>query len=221
VKTDLVRFGVDPPAPNGGDWRERLDIPRDAFVVLSTRLFKSNYNIHVIIEAMPLLLRDVPATVLVLKEYEPFSDPSYRARCLDLIDHLGIGPAVRLVGELPAAELRELYAASDVYVSVPSTDGTAVSVFEAMASRVPVVASRAEGIDPEVLRDGYSTRLVDPGRSDDLSRVLIALARDADARGALVESAYAVYELLGSASSEFDRAERIYRELLTRLGRSA
>jgi len=221
VKTDLVRFGVDPPAADGGDWRERLAIARNAFVVLSTRLFKSNYNIDVIIEAMPHVLRDVPEAVLVLKEYEPFSDPSYRERCLALIDRLGIGSAVRLVGELPPAELRELYAASDVYVSVPSTDGTAVSIFEAMASRIPIVASRAKGIDPAVLNDGYSARLVEPGSSDDLSRVLVALARDDEARGALVEQAYVVYEMLGSASSQFDRAERIYRDLLARLGRSA
>jgi glycosyltransferase involved in cell wall biosynthesis len=90
-----------------------------------------------------------------------------------------------------------------------------------MASRIPIVASRAKGIDPAVLSDGYSARLVEPGNSDDLSRVLVALARDDEAQGALVEQAYVVYEMLGSASSQFDRAEQIYRDLLARLGRSA
>jgi glycosyltransferase involved in cell wall biosynthesis len=55
-------------------------------------------------------------------------------------------------------ELVDLYAAADVYVSVPENDATAVSVFEAMAAHVLVVASDAPGIDPEILRHDDTAR---------------------------------------------------------------
>ena len=215
-RTALVRFGVEPPADDDGGWRERLAISDGAFVVLSTRLLKENYNIHVLIEAFPAVLERAPSAVLVLKEYEPFSDPAYRGRCVALVDELGLGPAVRWVGELEPPELRRLYAAADLYVSVPSTDGTAVSVFEAMAAGIPVVASHAVGIDESVLRDGETALMVEPGEREALAAAIAALAADAGERSRLQAAGRAVYEAVGSAQREFDEAERIYLELVGR-----
>lgn len=217
ARTALVRFGVEPPAEDDGGWRARLTIPDGAFVVLSTRLLKENYNIHVLIEAFPAVLERVPAAMLVLKEYEPFSDPEYRGRCRALVEELAVEHAVRWVGELDPPELRRLYAAADVYASVPSTDGTAVSVFEAMAAGVPVVATRALGIDESVLRDGETAVLVDPGDREGLAGAIVALAADAGERARLQAAGRAVYEAVGSAEREFDEAERIYLELAGRL----
>ncbi|HUZ81959.1 MAG TPA: glycosyltransferase family 4 protein [Gaiellaceae bacterium] len=218
TQTEIVRFGVEPPAPDDAGWRARLELASDDFVVLSSRLFKPNYNIHVIIESLPRLLASVPTAVLVLKEFEPFSDPVYRARCFELVDQLELRRSVRVVGELDPHDLRSLYAAADVYVSVPSADATAVSIFEAMAARVPVVASRASGIDPQILRDGETALLVEPGDAAGLAQALTGLAEDPVGAGRIAEHGYAIYERLGSAASEFDRAETIYRELVARRG---
>src|SRR4029453_8433099 len=92
VHTEIVRFGVeiDPPAPDGrSNWRRRLGIDDQAFVALSSRLIRPNYNIDTIIEAFSVVRRRVPESVLVLKEHEPFSDPDYRQRCFDLLAELG------------------------------------------------------------------------------------------------------------------------------------
>lgn len=212
--TDLLRFGVEPAPAVDGAWRERLGIRAGCFVVLSTRLFKPNYNIDVIVRAFARIRTTLPDAVLVLKEYAPFGDAPYRAEIVSLVEELGLGASVKLVGELEQDELRALVGAADVLVSVPTTDATAVSVFEAMSARVPVVASRAAGVDPEVLRHDESVWLVEVGDVEGLAAALVGLAQDDAARSRIAAGGYATFERVGEAGAEFDRAAGLYRDLL-------
>src|SRR5262249_40947346 len=93
AQTRIVRFGVDtrPVAQNGREeWRDRLDIDRDAFVLLSSRLVRPNYNIDVIVQALPIIRRDVPNSVLVLKDMPRSSSPEYVRACLETAEELGV-----------------------------------------------------------------------------------------------------------------------------------
>src|SRR5262249_35463434 len=143
-ETRIIRFGVEigvPSAEARSTWRRELSIKHDATVILSSRLLQAHYNIDSIVRALSLVRHALPAVVLVLKELPAYSDPAYRESCLSLADELGVRDSIRLVGELSRDDLLELHAAADVYISIPSTDGLAVSVLEAMAAGVPVVAS--------------------------------------------------------------------------------
>ena len=158
------------------DWRKRLRVGEDDFVALSSRVIQPNYNIDTIIRAFAEIHDRIPESVLVLKEYPPSSDEDYRRSCFELIDEFGLGDSVRTVGELEPDELLGLHAAADVYLSVPSRDGTAVSVLEAMAAGVPIVATDAPGIDPVILRDEETALLVPPRDSAALASAVVALA---------------------------------------------
>lgn len=74
---------------------------------------------------------------------------------------LGIADAVRFLGAQPQDRVRELLAASHVFLapSVTAADGLMegipVSIMEAMAAGVPVVATRHSGI-PELIEHGVS-----------------------------------------------------------------
>jgi glycosyltransferase involved in cell wall biosynthesis len=217
AQTRIIRFGVEtklPPSSARQKWRRRLDAADDAFVLLSTRLLRPNYNIETIIRALPEILRRVPTTVLVLKEVPRFSDPDYRRHCLELAGRLGVREAVRVVGELPRGELLELYVASDVFVSVPTTDGTSVSVFEAMAAGVAVVASRAPGVDPAILGHAETALLVDVQDSASLAAAVSMLALDDKLRGTLVDQARETARRYGDFDRELDRAVLLYEELV-------
>ena len=123
---------------------------------------------------------------------------------------------VRFLGGRTEAEVREMLAASDVFVlpSVVTADGDMegipVALMESMASGLLTVASRMSGI-PELIRDGETGLLAEPGDADDLRA---ALARAAGGEsGADPASARRVVE------SEFDvsvEAGRI-RDLLLEL----
>ena len=200
---------MPPTAP--ATWRRRLGIDEDAFVLLSSRLVHPRYNIDTIIRALPLVLRGLPRSVLVLKELPRFSDPAYQHFCLELADELGVRDAVRIVGEIERDELLALHAAADVYVSVPRTDGTAVLVLEAMAANVPVVASDVPGIDPVILRHRETALLVPNRDAEALAAAVVAVATDAVD---LVERAGEVVRLHGDFDRELDRAVTVYEELV-------
>jgi glycosyltransferase involved in cell wall biosynthesis len=216
TRTELVRFGVEMAAPSPtarSEWRRRLNIDDDAFVVLSSRLVRPNYNIDTIIEAFAAARRRLPNAVLILKEYEQYSDDEYRHRCFALVDELGIGDGVRSVGELQRSELLDLHASADVYLSVPSRDGTAVSVLEAMAAGVALVATDAVGIDPLILRRDETALLVPPRDVRALSDAIVGLNRP-ERRDALAVRAREVVRRYGDFDRELDRAVEIYERLV-------
>jgi len=217
TNTRIVRFGVEirPAMPSArSEWRRRLRVDENDFVALSSRVIQANYNIDTIIQAFAEIHERIPGSILVLKEYPPSSDADYRRRCFELIDEFDIGGAVRTVGELEPEELLELHAAADVYLSVPSRDGTAVSVLEAMAAGVAVVATDAPGIDPEILRADDTALLVPPGDSAALASAVVALWRDGELRARLVRRAAEIVRLHGDFDRELDRAVELYEELV-------
>jgi glycosyltransferase involved in cell wall biosynthesis len=220
----IVRFGIETGKTVSDArprWRGRLDVDEDAFVILSSRLMRPRYNIDTIVRALPAIRDRCPSAVLVLKELPRFSDVEYREACLKLADSLGVREAIRLVGELERDDLLELQAAADVYVSIPSTDGTAVSVLEAMAAGVAVVASDAPGIDPTILIDGESAVLVPVGDADALASAVADLAADPTRHHRLVERAREIVRYSADLDRELDRAVLLYEELLAATGVSA
>lgn len=91
-----------------------------------------------------------------------------------------------------------LLAASDVFVLPSYREGTPRAITEAMASELPVVATRIAGI-PEQVIDGKTGYLVEPGDSAALADRLDALVGDPERRRAF-----------GAAASK--RAEQFSRE---------
>jgi glycosyltransferase involved in cell wall biosynthesis len=88
---------------------------------------------------------------------------------------LGLTESVRLAGsrdDVPA-----LLAAADVFVLSSRSEGAPVSVLEAMAAGLPVVATRVGGV-PELVEDGQTGFLVPPGDPAALTRVLAELLED-------------------------------------------
>jgi glycosyltransferase involved in cell wall biosynthesis len=77
------------------------------------------------------------------------------------ISALGLEDSVRLVGE--RSDVSRLLANGDVFVLSSRSEGLPMSVLEAMATGLPVVASRVGGV-PELLDDGEEGILVRPGQ---------------------------------------------------------
>ncbi len=83
-----------------------------------------------------------------------------------LADSLGVGGAVRILG--PRDDVPELLAKAACLVLSSDYEGCPLSVLEAMAAGVPVVATRVGGV-PEVVDDGRTGLLVAPGRPEALA----------------------------------------------------
>src|SRR6266849_3803530 len=107
-------------------------------VILSLRsLDRTLYNVDVIIEAMPEVLVRVPNARLLIG-----NEGSLKPLLEEQARRLGVSDAVEFVGMArgPAA-LAELLGRAAAYVSVPSSDGTSVTLLEAMAAGAyPIVS---------------------------------------------------------------------------------
>jgi glycosyltransferase involved in cell wall biosynthesis len=95
------------------------------------------------------------------------------------IRRLGVEDRVQLAGE--RSDVPELLAASDVFVLSSRSEGLPVSVLEAMAAELPVVASRVGGL-AELVDDGATGILVPPGDEPALAQALERLVEDRELR---------------------------------------
>jgi teichuronic acid biosynthesis glycosyltransferase TuaC len=110
--------------------------------LISVGLLIDRKGHHRIIEAMAAL----PGCTLLIVGEGP-----ERSRLTSLIDRLGLGARVRLLGARPHTDLPSLYGAADALVLASTREGWANVLLEAMACGTPVIASNIWG-NPEVVR---------------------------------------------------------------------
>jgi glycosyltransferase involved in cell wall biosynthesis len=102
---------------------------------------------------------------------------------------------VRMLGHVPWQQLADLYRRASVFVMPSFYETFGISVIEAMAFGLPVVATKTGGL-PEVVEDGITGILVPTGDAEALADALIRLLRDPDLR-----------QRMGQAGQERVRAE--------------
>ncbi len=115
----------------------------------------------------------------------------------------GISSTVRFVGAIPQGEVSRGLAAADLLCLPSYNEGTPNVVVEALASGIPVVATRVGGV-PELVSDGVNGLLVSPGNSSALADCLAAaLSRSWD-RARIVDTAkHLTWDAIAAENSEF------------------
>jgi glycosyltransferase involved in cell wall biosynthesis len=130
--------------------------------------------------------------------------------------HLGLANAVRLLGE--RTDVPELLAGSDLFVLSSASEGLPLSVEEAMAAGLPVVASAVGGV-PELVLEGETGYLVPPGQPGRLAAALGSLLADPELRRRMGSSGRARAEERFDLAA-FRRAHvDLYEQLLAEGGR--
>jgi glycosyltransferase involved in cell wall biosynthesis len=156
----------------GADIRNEYSIPPKAFVLVLVALLRPRKGVHIAIESMKFILDRFPHTYLLIIGDDLISEqPGYAERLRESAVKLGIQSNVVFTGfrnDIPAILTR-----CDLMV-LPALfgEGLPMVILESMAMGVPVVASRVEGI-PEVIQDGETGFLVNPGNAGELSDRII------------------------------------------------
>ena len=88
---------------------------------------------------------------------------------------------VRLVGHVPWQQLADWYRRASVFVMPSYYETFGISVIEAMAFGLPVIATNVGGL-PEVVQDGVTGILVPPKNPEALADAIVRLLRDPDLR---------------------------------------
>jgi glycosyltransferase involved in cell wall biosynthesis len=121
---------------NRADW----GVSDDSLVVLYPRSLEPHYQPEIFIEALAAVVKTHPNTVAVIVE----SGSLVAALKSDIVAR-GLEPHVVWQSPVSAASFPSLVAAADVVVVSPLTDGTSVTVMDAMAQGTPVVSSLTNG----------------------------------------------------------------------------
>jgi glycosyltransferase involved in cell wall biosynthesis len=79
--------------------------------------------------------------------------------------------------------------AMDIFVLPSLTEGTPMALLEAMACRIPIVASSVGGV-PQIIESGKDGILVTPGEPEDLAAGVLELYKNNALREQFVETAY-------------------------------
>ena len=188
VPVHVAHNGVDLDAFRPHDPAERIEarrslgLPPESPTVLFVGRLVPDKGAHLLLEAVPGLLRARPDLSVVVVGSARFG----RGRPTDYERGLraqaeAIGPAVRLAGFVPPAALPAWFAAADVFCAPGLWDEPFGMVYaESMAAGVPPVGTARGGI-PEVVVDGESGLLLprSPSAADVEERLLKLLEDDA------------------------------------------
>jgi glycosyltransferase involved in cell wall biosynthesis len=168
----------DMSSADGAEFRAEVGVaPDDPLLVVAGNITE-NRGQHVLIEALPAIRAEAPRARLAI-----VGDPHPRARDLEyrrdldaLAQRLEVSDAVTFAGHRD--DVSGALAAADVVVN-PRLVGEAFGRVpcEALTAGTPVVAMR-EGAVPEVLRDGETALLVEPGDPSAIAHAVVRLLRE-------------------------------------------
>jgi glycosyltransferase involved in cell wall biosynthesis len=99
-------------------------------------------------------------------------DGAERSHVEQYIQEHGLQSIVHLAGWIPYRQLARWYSAADVFVHVPETEPWGISVSEAMACGLPVIASSTVGSSADLVIHGRTGHLVRPGHVGDIACAL-------------------------------------------------
>lgn len=118
------------------------DIPSDwsadpeTVTFLCTRSWEPLYDMDVLLEAFAKAhARNASLRLLLL------GDGSLRTHIYQFIEEHKLAEVVSTRGEIPTSDMPKWFRAANIYVSCAKSDGTSISLLEAMATGLPVVVS--------------------------------------------------------------------------------
>ena len=188
------------------DARRTLGLPEEATIVVSLVRYSVQKNLRATVQTMERLrqLGHTPLLVIVGGE-----DDVSESQVRQWIDQAGLADQVVLAGQ--QQNCAEWLSAADLYLSTARWEGLPTSVLEAMAARLPVVASRVTGnIDVVTDRTGI---LVDVDDIDGFAHALKRLIEEASLRDELADNACRLVESEYSVDTMVDRHVGLYRQV--------
>lgn len=160
VGIDLDKFQKQEPTRQ--KIRDKFGIPEDKIILMSVGELTKRKNHIVVIEALACL-----------KEYDILyvicGDGPLKAQLRAKAEELGVRDRLKLLGF--RKDIAELHKAADIFVFPSLQEGLPVAVMEAMASGLPLVASKIRG-NEDLISNNQGGYLIKPRDSEQIAKAI-------------------------------------------------
>jgi len=221
----MITHGANPDRvttiPNGVDvdqfrpksteaCRKMLGLPRDRQILLTVGDRIELKGFHVIVEALPEILKSHPNAMYVCVGGPGRHGRDYTHEIQSRIDRLGLGDRVLLAGPQSHDKLVDWYNAADLYVLASSREGSPNALLEALACGLPAVATRVGGAPDELELTGFGTVMAERTPQAAAKSICEALAKSRDRKS--IRQAMESRSWNGTAAAVYDHLVPLFRE---------
>lgn len=161
----VVPFGVDCQVFHP---TERINMT-SAVTLGFVKYLRVKYGPEYLIRAMEMIVRQYPQTRLLMA-----GSGELRSQLQELTRQLNLTPNISFLGAVEHRQVPELLKNVDIFVMPSIREEFGVVAVEAQAMEIPVVATKVGGI-PEVVLDGETGILIEPGNSEQLAQAILTL----------------------------------------------
>ena len=192
--------------------RGELGVPLDANVLITIAVLRAPKGVQYMIRALPAVLAAHPNTY-----YLVVGSGSHRDALIEEVNRAGVSERVIFAGM--RRDVPRLMAASDVFVLPTLTEALPTVLAEAMAAKLPIVASRVGGI-PEMVTDGQNGVLLEPEDPAALASACIQLLNSPDRRVAMGVEGRRIVNQKFSIERQVHQLKELYMGQLRAYGKS-
>jgi glycosyltransferase involved in cell wall biosynthesis len=203
---DLERFRPEAAAARRLTWRQQWRLPENCPVVAGVGRLRRQKNFPFFLEVAREILENHPEVHFVIAGEGP-----EREKLENLARDLGLAPRVHFLGYI--RDMAAFYPAVDVLLMTSHAEGTPLTVLEAMAMGVPLVAAQVDGM-AEVLEDERDAFLVPPGDVHLFARRTCRLLQDKPLADQFGQSARAKVHKHYAAPAMARQVEAVYLRFL-------
>jgi glycosyltransferase involved in cell wall biosynthesis len=202
---DIEHFnGKDQPAPK--ELLADMGIEDNCFIVGNVGSLTEQKNQACFIDMAQLVLETVPNTHFII-----IGEGALRPNLETQIRRLGLENRVHLLGKRP--DVKDLLRAMDIFVLSSLWEGLPISILEAMASGIPIIATDVGG-NSEAIKGGISGILVPPGNASTIAEAVTRLLHDKSFSESLAKRAFESLTENFSAATMVRTTEALYLDFI-------
>jgi glycosyltransferase involved in cell wall biosynthesis len=166
---------------------------------------------RVLLEALPEVVREFPDLRVLL-----FGQGPLRGELQELCNRYGLSPQVRFAGF--RTDLDRVLPCLDLVVHPATLEGLGLSLLEAAAAGIPIVATRVGGV-PEIVQDGRTGLLVPPADPRSLAAAIVRMLRQRELARMLGNTGRELVRRNFSLDKMVEGNLQVYRDVLAARGR--
>ncbi|MBW8190691.1 glycosyltransferase [Neiella marina] len=210
VKT--IRSAVDtdkfqPDETASARLKKEFELPQNSLNIGVIAQLIERKGHHTLLHALPEILQQLPQVNVIF-----FGKGPEQAKLREMVNQFGLTSKVHFAGF--RTDMPSLLPGLDLVVHPAFKEGLGVSLLQASACGVPVIAGRAGGI-PEAVRDDVNGYLMTPGEIPELTALILKVMADHELRSKLGQQGRQLMLDEFSIQVMAEGNEAVYRQLLS------